>query len=104
MTSGSAIPVVFGVNPASLKLGYAGMGFSHFHAAAPCCPTRSMLMTGTDHLLTGLAADFNYAFPEIKDTNGISDPWLTTTSVYIGLTAVSLLYPNHCAMRDTIPL
>ena len=63
-----------------------------------------MLMTGTVHPLTGVAAEFNYAFPEIKDTNGISDPWLTTTSVYIGLTAVSLLYPNHCAMRDTIPL
>lgn len=30
------------------------MRFTAFHVAAACSPTRSMLMTGTDHHLTGL--------------------------------------------------
>lgn len=31
-----------------------GLRFTSFHVAAACSPTRSMLMTGTDHHLTGL--------------------------------------------------
>ncbi|GFG11200.1 arylsulfatase [Aspergillus lentulus] len=31
-----------------------GLRFTSFHVAAACAPTRSMLMTGTDHHLTGL--------------------------------------------------
>ena len=31
-----------------------GIRFTSFHVAAACSPTRSMLMTGTDHHLTGL--------------------------------------------------
>lgn len=31
-----------------------GLRFNSFHVAAACAPTRSMLMTGTDHHLTGL--------------------------------------------------
>lgn len=31
-----------------------GVRFTSFHVAAACSPTRAMLMTGTDHHLTGL--------------------------------------------------
>ncbi|CAO3694225.1 unnamed protein product [Umbelopsis ramanniana] len=36
------------------SLGKGGVRFKDFHAAAACSPTRSMLMSGTDHHLTGL--------------------------------------------------
>ncbi|KLU91288.1 hypothetical protein MAPG_09809 [Magnaporthiopsis poae ATCC 64411] len=35
------------------KLGYDGLRFTDFHASALCSPTRAMLLTGTDHHLTG---------------------------------------------------
>ncbi|OZJ02725.1 hypothetical protein BZG36_05104 [Bifiguratus adelaidae] len=35
-------------------LGRQGVRFTDFHAAAACSPTRLMLMSGTDHHLTGL--------------------------------------------------
>lgn len=35
-------------------LGRSGARFTDFHSAAMCSPTRSMLMSGTDHHLTGL--------------------------------------------------
>lgn len=35
------------------KLGYGGLRFTDFHASALCSPTRAMLLTGTDHHLTG---------------------------------------------------
>lgn len=35
-------------------LGRSGTRFTDFHTAAACSPTRSMLMSGTDHHLTGL--------------------------------------------------
>jgi arylsulfatase A-like enzyme len=35
------------------KLGYNGIRFIDFHTSALCSPTRSMLLTGTDHHLTG---------------------------------------------------
>ncbi|KAJ5715379.1 arylsulfatase [Penicillium malachiteum] len=38
----------------SLANSNGGMRFTAFHVAAACSPTRSMLMTGTDHHLTGL--------------------------------------------------
>lgn len=38
----------------SLANGSGGMKFTSFHVAAACSPTRAMLMTGTDHHLTGL--------------------------------------------------
>ena len=31
-----------------------GLRFTSFHVAAACSPTRAMLMTGTDHHITGL--------------------------------------------------
>ncbi|CAO3659896.1 unnamed protein product [Umbelopsis vinacea] len=36
------------------SLGRTGIRFKDFHAAAACSPTRAMLMSGTDHHLTGL--------------------------------------------------
>ncbi|KAJ5691975.1 arylsulfatase [Penicillium macrosclerotiorum] len=38
----------------SLAAAAGGMRFTSFHVAAACSPTRAMLMTGTDHHLTGL--------------------------------------------------
>lgn len=35
------------------KLGYNGLRLTDFHASALCSPTRAMLLTGTDHHLTG---------------------------------------------------
>lgn len=36
------------------RLANAGVRFTNFHTAATCSPTRSMLMTGSDHHLVGL--------------------------------------------------
>ena len=36
------------------KLSEDGIRFTSFHVAAACSPTRAMLMSGTDHHLTGL--------------------------------------------------
>lgn len=36
------------------SLAVAGTRFTDFHSAAACSPTRAMLLTGTDHHLTGL--------------------------------------------------
>lgn len=38
----------------ALAYSRGGLRFTSFHVAAACAPTRSMLMTGTDHHLTGL--------------------------------------------------
>ncbi|KAJ5819610.1 arylsulfatase [Penicillium riverlandense] len=38
----------------SLAQAAGGLRFTSFHVAAACSPTRAMLMTGTDHHLTGL--------------------------------------------------
>lgn len=40
------------------RLGYEGMRFTQFYAAAACSPTRSMLLTGTDNHITGLGQLF----------------------------------------------
>lgn len=37
-------------------LAFTGVRFTNFHAAATCSPTRSMLLTGTDHHIAGLGA------------------------------------------------
>ena len=38
----------------SLAATAGGLRFTSFHVAAACSPTRAMLMTGTDHHITGL--------------------------------------------------
>ncbi|KAF2480539.1 arylsulfatase [Neohortaea acidophila] len=48
---GSEIPTP---NIDSLAYDAGGLRFTSFHVAAACSPTRAMLMTGTDHHLTGL--------------------------------------------------
>ncbi|KAM5347421.1 hypothetical protein ACJ41O_010426 [Fusarium nematophilum] len=40
--------------PSIDKLAQDGLRFTEFHVAAACSPTRSMLMTGTDHHIAGL--------------------------------------------------
>lgn len=40
------------------KLGYEGVRFNQFYAAAACSPTRSMLLTGTDNHIAGLGEMF----------------------------------------------
>lgn len=36
------------------RLAYAGIRFTDFHSAPACSPTRSMLLTGTDHHVAGI--------------------------------------------------
>ena len=36
------------------RLAYAGIRFTDFHSAPACSPTRSMLLTGTDHHIAGI--------------------------------------------------
>jgi arylsulfatase A-like enzyme len=36
------------------QLAYAGLRFTDFHSAPACSPTRSMLLTGTDHHIAGI--------------------------------------------------
>jgi arylsulfatase A-like enzyme len=36
------------------RLAYAGLRLTDFHSAPACSPTRSMLLTGTDHHLAGI--------------------------------------------------
>lgn len=36
------------------KLAQGGCRFTDFHASSLCAPSRSMILTGTDHHLTGL--------------------------------------------------
>lgn len=38
------------------RLASEGLRFTDFHAAAACSPTRSMLLTGTDHHIAGIGA------------------------------------------------
>lgn len=45
------------------KLAAEGLRFTDFHAAAACSPTRSMLLTGTDHHIAGIGA-MNEHIPE----------------------------------------
>lgn len=40
--------------PALQKLAKDGVRMTNFHTAAACSPTRSMLLTGTDHHIAGL--------------------------------------------------
>ena len=35
-------------------LAYGGVRFTDFHTASACSPTRSMLLTGTDHHVAGI--------------------------------------------------
>jgi len=51
------------------RLGYNGIRFRDFQAAAACSPTRSMLMTGTSAHLSGVGClhEFNQFIPEYEN-------------------------------------
>lgn len=54
------------------KLAQDGLRFTSFHVAAACSPTRAMLMSGTDHHLTGLGqlSEFVRASPAHQGAPG----------------------------------
>lgn len=47
------------------KLAQQGLRLTHFHTAAACSPTRSMLLSGTDNHIAGMGA-----MNEIKNGQG----------------------------------
>jgi arylsulfatase A-like enzyme len=51
------------------RLAYAGLRFTDFHSAPACSPTRSMLLTGTDHHLAGIGTMLEVA-PEFHGAPG----------------------------------
>ncbi len=51
-------------------LALAGLRFTDFHSAPACSPTRSMLMTGTDHHIAGIGTMLEVALPEFTGAPG----------------------------------
>ena len=51
------------------QLAYAGLRFTDFHSAPACSPTRSMLLTGTDHHIAGIGTMLEVA-PEFRGAPG----------------------------------
>jgi arylsulfatase len=51
------------------QLAYAGLRFTDFHSAPACSPTRSMLLTGTDHHIAGIGTMLEVA-PEFRGARG----------------------------------
>ena len=51
------------------RLAYAGLRLTDFHSAPACSPTRSMLLTGTDHHLAGIGTMLEVA-PEFGGAPG----------------------------------
>src|ERR1700677_89343 len=53
------------------KLSHQGLRLTDFHSAPACSPTRSMLLTGTDHHLAGIGTMIEVALPDaVKDKPG----------------------------------
>lgn len=52
------------------KLALAGLRFTNFHTASTCSPTRSMLLSGTDHHLAGLGTMAEALTPELQGKEG----------------------------------
>jgi arylsulfatase len=50
-------------------LAYAGLRFTDFHTASACSPTRSMLLTGTDHHIAGIGTMLEVA-PQFRGAPG----------------------------------
>lgn len=56
-------------------LAIAGLRLTDFHTASTCSPTRSMLLTGTDHHIAGIGTMAEALTPELEGkpvTKGIS--------------------------------
>jgi len=52
------------------RLAYAGIRFTDFHSAPACSPTRSMLLTGTDHHIAGIGTMGEVMLPGFKGAPG----------------------------------
>ncbi|BBZ44223.1 arylsulfatase [Mycobacterium parmense] len=52
------------------RLAYAGVRFTDFHSAPACSPTRSMLLTGTDHHVAGIGTMLEVAPPGFRGPPG----------------------------------
>ncbi len=52
------------------RLAYAGVRFTDFHSAPACSPTRSMLLTGTDHHIAGIGTMLEVAGPAFRGAPG----------------------------------
>lgn len=52
------------------KLAMEGLRFTDFHAAAACSPTRSMLLTGTDHHIAGIGAMSEH-IPNLREASQV---------------------------------
>jgi len=52
------------------RLAYAGIRFTDFHSAPACSPTRSMLLTGTDHHIAGIGTMGEVLPPGFKGAPG----------------------------------
>jgi arylsulfatase len=55
--------------PSLDHLAYTGLRFTDFHSAPACSPTRSMLLTGTDHHIAGLGTMLEVS-PEFRGAPG----------------------------------
>ncbi|WP_323120206.1 arylsulfatase [Burkholderia alba] len=51
-------------------LAHAGVRFTDFHTASACSPTRSMLLTGTDHHVAGIGTMAEALSPELQGKPG----------------------------------
>lgn len=52
------------------RLAYAGLRLTDFHAASACSPTRSMLLSGTDHHIAGIGTMAEVLPPEVAGKPG----------------------------------
>jgi arylsulfatase A-like enzyme len=52
------------------RLAHAGVRFTDFHSAPACSPTRSMLLTGTDHHIAGIGTMLEVAGPAFRGAPG----------------------------------
>jgi len=52
------------------SLAEAGLRFTDFHTASACSPTRSMLLTGTDHHIAGIGTMAEALTPELRGKPG----------------------------------